>query len=87
MAVCAEGGLDVLMAQALAHKQDRAAQVNEERGVGVPEIVEPDALHPGGLRGLQHLPPEVVLCEREQSVVRADVVERCHVLPQLCRQL
>ena len=36
MAVCAEGGLDVLMAQALAHKQDRAAQVNEERGVGVP---------------------------------------------------
>lgn len=87
MAVCAEGGLDVLVAQALAHKQDRAAEVDEERGVGVPEIVEPDALHPGGLRCLQHLPPEVVLREREQPVILADVVERCHVLPQLCRQL
>lgn len=36
MAVCAEGGLDVLVAQTLTHKQDRAAQVDEERGVGVP---------------------------------------------------
>lgn len=55
--------------------------------MGVPEIVEPDALHPGGLRCLQHLPAEVMLREWEQPVIRSDVVERCHVLQQLCRQL
>ncbi len=36
MAVYAEGRFDVLVAQALAHQQDRSIKPDEQGGVGVP---------------------------------------------------
>lgn len=79
MAVYAEGRFDVLVAQALAHQQDRSIKSDEQGGVGVPEIVEPDRLHAGRLAALQHLLPEVVLRVREQPVVWLGLVEGGHV--------
>lgn len=71
----AEGGLDVLMARALTHQQDRRLEMDEQRGVGVPEIVQPDLLNAGGVAPLLHLAVEVALRVREEPVVRVQVVD------------
>jgi len=74
-----KGGLDVFMTQPLTHQDNGSAQVDEEGGMGVAQIVEPDLLHPGRLAALRHLLVEVALREGEEPVVRVGLIEGIHV--------
>lgn len=87
MSIGSQRRLYVLMAQALFHQQDRRPQVDEQGGVGVPQVVEPDRVHAGLRASLEHRPPEVVLCERKEPVIRLGVVKGVFVGPYLIAQL
>ena len=74
MSIGPQRRLYVLMAQALFHQQDRRPQVDEQGRVGMTQIMEPDRVHTGLRAPLEHRPPEVVLRERKEPVIRLGVV-------------
>ena len=79
VSVCPEGRLDVLVAESLADQEDRTAQVDQQRGMGVPEVMQADRLHPGQRRRAVELPAEEVLRIWEKPVVRLGLIESVHV--------
>lgn len=87
MSVGPQRRLYVLMAQALFHQQDRRPKVDEQGSVGVPQVVEPDGVHAGLRAPLEHRPPEVMLRERKEPVIRLGVVKGVFVGPYLIAQL
>ena len=74
MSIGPQRRLYILMAQALFHQQDRRPQVDEQGGVGMAQIVEPDRVHVGLRTPFEHRPPEVVLRKRKEPVIRLGVV-------------
>ena len=87
MPIGPQGRLDVLMPQALFHQEDRRPQVDEQGRVRVPEVVQPDRFHAGLRAALEHRPPEVVLREREEPVIRLGVVQGVDVGRDLATEL
>ena len=87
VAVYPQGGLDVLVAQPLAHQEDRGVELDQQRSVGVAQVVQPDGLHAGLFGRPQHLAPEVVLGIGEQSVVRLGLVQGRLILADVLAEL
>ena len=79
MAVAPKGGLDIIMAEPLAHQEDGRPQSDEQGGVGVAQIVESDLLQSAGIAPIPHLMMEVVLCEGEKPVIRVRIIDGIQV--------
>ena len=64
----AVGNINAFMSHPVSDCQGRKAHVNEQRNVGVPQVVYSDPLYPGLFRTPVHLPVEVGFCHRENAV-------------------
>ena len=59
--ICLQSGLDIFVSQTLRNEQRREAKLNQERGVGMPDIVDADLLHAGSSAPALHFCIQVML--------------------------
>ena len=60
MGVDVEGRLNLLVTEALADQEGSDVHLDQEGGVGVPQVVDTDLLHAGGAAGDLHPVEEAV---------------------------
>ena len=80
MPVGLERRLYVLVSQTLTHQQNGCPQSDEERRMGVSEIMQAYLFHTAGVTPLLHLSVEVALCVGEKPVIWLGFIEGVHVV-------
>ena len=69
------------MSHPVSDCQGRKAHVNEQRNVGVPQVVYSDPLDPSLFRTPIHLPVEVGFCHRENAVGGFHPIQALDIVP------
>ena len=83
MGVGIQRSLNVFVTQTLSDQERRIAQFNEQRGVGMSEIVHTNLLHPADLAASYHLAIQEVLCDGKHSCFWRLIVQRGKILFEL----
>src|SRR5699024_10536506 len=77
----AVGNINAFMSHPVSDCQGRKAHVNEQRNVGVPQVVYSDPLDPSLFRPPVHLPVEVGFCHRENAVGGFHPIQALDIVP------
>jgi hypothetical protein len=80
------GDVHALMPYPVCDCQSREAHLDQQRYMGVPQVVDSDALHPGFLGSPVHLVVQVALGHLKDPLVWLNFVEGFQVIPDLVRQ-
>ena len=80
------GDVHALMPHPVCDCQSREAHLDQQRYMGVPQVVDSDALHPGFLGSPVHLVVQVALGHLKDPLVWLDFVEGFQIVSDLVRQ-
>ena len=80
------GDVHALMPHPVCDCQCREAHLDQQRYMGVPQVVDSDALHPGFLGSPVHLVVQVALGHLKDPLVWLDFVEGFQIVSDLVRQ-
>ena len=66
--------LDALMTQPVCNRHRRETHFDEQGHMGMPQVVDTDALHSRRFRAPVHLVMQIALRDREQPIVCLDAI-------------
>lgn len=80
------GNVHALMPYPVSDCQSRESHLNQQRHMGVPQIMDSDTFDPGFLGSSVHLVVQVALGHFKDSLIRLDFVEGFQIVPDFVRQ-
>ena len=74
------GDVDAFMSHPVSDCRGRKAHVDEKRNCAVPDVMNPNTLHPRLLCASVHFPMEIAFCNGKHSVIFAHIVEHFQIV-------